>query len=128
MSPGPARDTAAGSAYNDLRNLARRQGRDPAEFFTLYALEGFLARLAGSEHAQDFVLKGGVLMAAFAARRPTRDIDLAAIGIGNDIPDVEQHVRPSSAMTSTTASTSTESQWPVSPSETRRTTPVSGSR
>ena len=46
-----------------------------------------------SEYAADFVLKGGVLMAAFAHRRPTRDIDLAALGISNDIADVENRVR-----------------------------------
>ncbi|MGB4777533.1 MAG: nucleotidyl transferase AbiEii/AbiGii toxin family protein [Microbacterium sp.] len=91
--PTPPRDTPAGRAYNDLRNLARRQHRDPAEYITLYALEGFLARLAASEFATDFVLKGGVLMAAFAERRPTRDIDLAADGFPNDIPEVEQRVR-----------------------------------
>lgn len=39
------------------------------------------------------MLKGGLLMAAFVARRPTRDIDLAASGFANDIPDVEQRVR-----------------------------------
>ncbi len=91
--PTPTRDTPAGQAYNDLRNLARREGCDPAEYITLYALEGFLARLAVSEHAGEFVLKGGVLMAAFAARRPTRDIDFAATGFVNDIADVEQRVR-----------------------------------
>lgn len=91
--PTPTRETPAGRAYNDLRNLARRQKRDPAEYITLYALEGFLIRLAASEFAADFVLKGGVLMAAFAARRPTRDIDLAAHGFANDIPEVEQRVR-----------------------------------
>lgn len=91
--PTPSRETPAGRAYNDLRNLARRQGRDPAEYITLYALEGFLSRLAASESAADFVLKGGVLMAAFAERRPTRDIDFAARGFANDIPEVEQRVR-----------------------------------
>ncbi len=91
--PTPTRDTPAGQAYNDLRNLARRDGRDPAEYITLYALEGFLARLSVSEHAGELVLKGGVLMAAFAARRPTRDIDFAATGLKNDIADVEQRVR-----------------------------------
>jgi hypothetical protein len=91
--PTPTRDTPAGRAYNDLRNLARRDGRDPAEYITLYALEGFLARLAISEHAGELVLKGGVLMAAFAARRPTRDIDFAATGFANNITDVVQRVR-----------------------------------
>nr|WP_246254001.1 nucleotidyl transferase AbiEii/AbiGii toxin family protein [Isoptericola chiayiensis] len=59
----------------------------------LYALEGFLTRLAASGLRQDFVLKGGVLLAAFAARRPTRDIDLAASGFPDDIDDVEHRVR-----------------------------------
>lgn len=89
----PTRGTSAGRAYNDLRNLARRDGRDVAEYLTLYALEGFLARLAASKHAAGFVLKGGVLMAAFAARRPTRDVDLAASGFPNDIDDVAERVR-----------------------------------
>lgn len=93
MTPAPTRDSAAGRAYNDLRNLARQEGRDPAELFTLYALEGFLTRLATSVHADDFILKGGVLMAAFAARRPTRDIDLAAIGISNDLSETERRIR-----------------------------------
>jgi hypothetical protein len=92
-SPTPSRDTPAGRAYNDLRNLARRQNRDPAEYITLYALEGFLARLIASDSAADFILKGGVLMAAFTERRPTRDIDFAARGFANDIPKVEQRVR-----------------------------------
>lgn len=128
MSPAPTRDTLAGRAYNDLRNLARMEGRDPAEFLTLYALEGFLTRLAASEHAADFVLKGGVLMAAFASRRPTRDIDLAAIGISNDIPDVEDRVR--SIVTGQRDDGLTFDPGSVkgeAPAMTR-TTPVSGSR
>lgn len=93
MTPAPTRQTLAGQVYHDVRNLARRQDRDSAEYFTLYALEGFLARLAISEHSMDFVLKGGVLMAAFAARRPTRDIDLAASNFPNNIDSVVQRVR-----------------------------------
>lgn len=91
--PAPTRGTSAGRAYLDLRNLAKRDGRDSLEYFTLYALEGFLTRLAASQYAADFALKGGVLMAAFAARRPTRDIELAASGFPNDIPDVELRIR-----------------------------------
>ncbi|QTX03690.1 nucleotidyl transferase AbiEii/AbiGii toxin family protein [Agromyces archimandritae] len=91
--PVPARDDSAGRAFNDLRNLAKQRGREPMEYFTVYALEGFLARLTSSPFAPDFVLKGGVLMAAFASRRPTRDIDLAARGLSNDIADVEARVR-----------------------------------
>ncbi|ACZ31889.1 Domain of unknown function DUF1814 [Xylanimonas cellulosilytica DSM 15894] len=93
MSPNPTRDTPAGRAYNDLRNLAKSHRRDPAEYLALYALECFLARLAASDLSGDFVLKGGVLLAAFAARHPTRDIDLAAMGFPNDIAEVERRVR-----------------------------------
>ncbi|NED98367.1 nucleotidyl transferase AbiEii/AbiGii toxin family protein [Phytoactinopolyspora alkaliphila] len=96
--PGPTRETAAGRAYLDLRRLANRHRRQSAEYFTLYALEGFLGRLARSQHAADFVLKGGVLMAAFAARRPTRDIDLAAAGFRNDVHDVTQRVKAIAAL------------------------------
>jgi predicted nucleotidyltransferase component of viral defense system len=94
----PARDTAAGRAYNDLKNLARRQDRDVAEYFALYALEGFIARLAQSEFADQFVLKGGVLMAAFSARRPTRDIDLSATGFPDDIAEAEQRIKAIAAI------------------------------
>ncbi|QXT64050.1 nucleotidyl transferase AbiEii/AbiGii toxin family protein [Tessaracoccus palaemonis] len=91
--PAPPRDSPAGRAFNDLRNLAKRQRRDPFEYYTLYALEGFLARMTASTQADHFVLKGGVLMAAFAARRPTRDIDVAASGISGDVSDVMARVR-----------------------------------
>ncbi|WP_069599453.1 nucleotidyl transferase AbiEii/AbiGii toxin family protein [Brevibacterium aurantiacum] len=97
--PVPPRDSPARRAYNDLRNLAQRHQRDPAEYITLYALEGLLARIAASEFSPDFVLKGGVLMAAFASRRPTRDVDLAASGFPNDVPEVEQRIREIAAIT-----------------------------
>ncbi|MDR1392720.1 MAG: nucleotidyl transferase AbiEii/AbiGii toxin family protein, partial [Bifidobacteriaceae bacterium] len=39
-----------------------------AEYFALYALEGFIARLAQSAFADQLVLKGGVLMAAYLGK------------------------------------------------------------
>lgn len=74
----PTRHSVEGRAYLDLQNQARRDRRPTDELLALYALEGFLARLATSPHAHRLVLKGGVLLAAFDARRPTRDIDLQA--------------------------------------------------
>lgn len=71
------RDSAAGRAYLDVQNLARRSGRPTGELLHLYALEGFLDRLARSEVADRLVLKGGMLLSIWNARRPTRDIDLA---------------------------------------------------
>jgi len=70
----PTRATVAGRAYLDLQNLARRQGRPTDELHQIYALEGFLARLVVSPYADRFVLKGGVLLAAYDTRRPTRDL------------------------------------------------------
>jgi Nucleotidyl transferase AbiEii toxin, Type IV TA system len=83
----------AGRAYLDVQNLARRTRRPTAELLHVYALEGFLARLVVSEYADRFVLKGGVLMAAFDARRPTRDIDLAGRELPGAVEDVRDVVR-----------------------------------
>lgn len=98
MSPAPPRDTPSGRTYNNLRNLARRQGRDVAEYLSLFVLEGFLARLSASQYADQLILKGGVLMAAFSARRPTRDIDLSASGFPNDVVEAEGRVRSIAAI------------------------------
>jgi hypothetical protein len=81
----PTRQDSSGRAFLDLQNLAKRQGRDTGELLTIYALEGFLARLAASPRTGDFVLKGGVLLAAYDARRPTRDVDLLATALSNDL-------------------------------------------
>jgi hypothetical protein len=51
---------------------------------TLYVLERWLARLTASPHDGTFVLKGGVLLAALDARRPTADADLLALHLSND--------------------------------------------
>lgn len=40
-----------------------------------YKLERTLARMAAGPHSDKFVLKGGLLLAAHAAERPTKDID-----------------------------------------------------
>lgn len=93
MTDQPNRASVAGRVYLDLRKLARERKRPTAELLQLYALEGFLARLPLSKLANQFVLKGGVLLAAFEARRPTRDIDLAAIEISNDTETVRSALR-----------------------------------
>ncbi|GLW97622.1 nucleotidyl transferase AbiEii/AbiGii toxin family protein [Microtetraspora sp. NBRC 16547] len=92
MSPNPPRDTPEGLAYNALRNLARREGRNTDDLITLYALEGFLRRLSSSQMAGQFILKGGLLLAAFGARRVTRDIDLMGRGFANDEQSVLSRV------------------------------------
>lgn len=84
MSPNPTRDTTAGQVFNDLRNLARRQGRSTDELLIFYVLERFLFRVSRSPYADRLVLKGGLLLAAFDARRSTRDADLLASHLAQD--------------------------------------------
>ena len=76
-------DTLAGRRYLDLQREAKRTARPTDELIQLYALECFLDRLVHSKFADTFILKGGVLLAALDARRPTRDIDFAARAIEN---------------------------------------------
>ena len=97
-SERPTRQTVAGRAYLDLQNLARRQSRPTDELQQLYALEGFLARVAASAYAERFVLKGGVLLAAYGARRPTRDVDMQGREMSNRIEDILEVVRDITAV------------------------------
>lgn len=80
----PTRSTAAGRAYLDLQRRARAEGRPTQELLTLYVVERWLARLAHSPYAEQFVLKGGILLAVFDARRPTADVDALARNFAND--------------------------------------------
>lgn len=84
----PTRETAAGRAYLALQRQARRDRRPTDELLQLYALEGFLDRLVRSAHADRFVLKGGLLLGAFGERRPTRDVDLQAEELRNDVEGI----------------------------------------
>lgn len=88
----PSRATPAGRAYLDLRSKARTDRRPVDELLQLYVLESFLTRLAESPFAEQFVLKGGVLLAAFGERRPTRDIDLQAQALDNDVDNVRHAI------------------------------------
>lgn len=70
---------------NQLNQLAREQRRPAAEIYTLYALERVLDRLGHTRYRDDFVLKGGVLLAAYRLRRPTSDIDMQAVDFTLDV-------------------------------------------
>ena len=89
----PDRTSVAGVRYLDLQRMARQSGRPTDELIQLYALECFLERLTLSAFAKNFVLKGGVLLAALDARRPTRDIDLAASALRNTEAEILAVVR-----------------------------------
>ena len=80
--PTPAPE--AGRACLDLQNRARAERRGTQELLTLYVVERWLAGLSASAHADKFVIKGGMLLAAYDARRPTADLDALARSITND--------------------------------------------
>ena len=93
-----SKDTTAGRRYLDLQRKAKQTGRPTDELLQLYALECFLDRLAHSVFADHFVLKGGVLLAALDARRPTRDIDLSARALDNNLVTILDFVRQTAAI------------------------------
>jgi hypothetical protein len=81
-----SRGSARGAEVVDLiqrraRSEAARTGTRAAtsEYLVRHALESFLDRLCLTEHGGDFVLKGGILLAAYGIRRPTKDVDAEAI-------------------------------------------------
>jgi hypothetical protein len=68
-------------------------------------------RLSTSPAARDLVLKGGVLLAAYDVRRPTRDVDLSAKQTANDPESVRRLITRAGAIlpTSTCSPKSTQS-------------------
>lgn len=72
-----------------LLTLAHESKRPALELYTLYVLERALHRLSLTTFADHFVLKGGVLLAAYNLRRPTSDIDMQAVAFPLD----EGHMR-----------------------------------
>lgn len=92
--PNPTRDTTAGRIYNDLRNLARRTtGRPSDQLMLEYVLERFLFRLSNHpEGGRHFVLKGGLLLAQFGARRMTRDIDILGRSFSGDEAEITRRI------------------------------------
>jgi len=78
-------DANAKRIFRELRTLARADyGANTGSLLVVYAVEGFLRRLAASEYAANMTLKGGMLMAAMDGRRMTKDADLSAAGISNN--------------------------------------------
>lgn len=79
--------TTGEEAYRSLQAQARsvgaKEGKAPPteEYLTRHLLESFLHRLTQTEHVDNFVLKGGILLAIYGVRRPTKDVDSEAISI-----------------------------------------------
>jgi len=65
------------SIHARLANEARKSGKPFNDFLQHYGMERFLYRLSRTEHASNFVLKGGLIFTVWniEQRRSTRDID-----------------------------------------------------
>ena len=86
MTRKAPKNTAA-SVRQRLLNLSRQSGEDFQLLLTRYGVERLLDRLARSEHASQFVLKGAMLFTLWTGElhRPTRDLDL--LGFGDSSPE-----------------------------------------
>lgn len=81
MTKSSAKNISA-SVKQRLLNIARERKEEFQHLLTRYGNERLLARLAASEHARDFVVKGATLFTLWAGEphRATRDLDLLGFG------------------------------------------------
>ena len=80
----PTHATPGGHAYLELQRRARVERVGTQELLVWYVHERFLYRLSRSTYRDRLILKGGMLLVAFEARRATQDIDLLGRRIPND--------------------------------------------
>jgi predicted nucleotidyltransferase component of viral defense system len=80
----------ATSVRQKLLTLARKEGEDYNQILVRYVGLRFLARLASSQYASQFLLKGATLFLVWggSVHRPTRDIDLLGF-----LPPDEENLR-----------------------------------
>ena len=77
----------AASVLAKLKNKAKASGISYQQCLQLFFQEEFLRRLAGSEYAQNFVLKGGLFIYTLTnfESRATVDVDFLMRGLSNDL-------------------------------------------
>ena len=82
------------SLKGKVKALANRTGLKPQELLQMYLFEHLLLRLEKSDYAQNFVLKGGLLISSMigVAQRTTMDMDTTVIGMSMERDAVEKAV------------------------------------
>ena len=75
-----------------IRNLSKEVGIEAHVLFRKYMMERFLERVSSSKYNGSFILKGGMLVAAFVGveARATMDIDTTIKGIPVTMVDMER--------------------------------------
>jgi len=78
-----------------LSNVSKKEQRSFDSLLLLYMLERLLYRLSLSQYVEKFVLKGGLLMFILTdfKGRPTKDMDLLAQQVSNDMNDIKEVFR-----------------------------------
>lgn len=84
----PTHATPGGHAYLELQRRARADGLGTQELLVWYVHERFLYRLSRSSYRDQLILKSGMLLVAFEARRATQDVDLLGRQIANDVSTI----------------------------------------
>lgn len=60
-----------------IKNVAKKNNADPRTLMRIYMMERFLERVSKSKYAEDFIIKGGILVTSMigVALRTTMDVD-----------------------------------------------------
>ncbi|MBU1659864.1 MAG: nucleotidyl transferase AbiEii/AbiGii toxin family protein, partial [Chloroflexi bacterium] len=87
-------NSLAASVKARLQNRAKESNRPFNDLLQLYGIERFLYRLSRSSYANQFVLKGALMLLTLdiPSFRPTRDIDLLG-HTSNDVVHIAQIFR-----------------------------------
>lgn len=83
--------TTARQLKDLIRNLSKKKSADAQMLMRNYMMERFLERISLSEYRDQFILKGGMLVAALVGldARSTMDLDATIKGINVSLTDVE---------------------------------------
>lgn len=83
----------ASSVQARLKNHSRQSGVDMPTLYRRYVQERLIYRLSVSAHAEEFALKGGLLLAAYNGgdlERPTEDIDFNGIDCNGNVERLKE--------------------------------------
>ena len=83
--------TTARQLKDLIRNMSKKKSADAQILMRNYMMERFLERISLSEYKNQFILKGGMLVAAMVGldARATMDLDATIKGTNVSVEDVE---------------------------------------
>ncbi len=87
--------TTARQLKDLIRNLSKKKSADAQILMRNYMMERFLERISLSEYKNQFILKGGMLVAAMVGldARATMDLDATIKGTNVSVEDVGDYIQ-----------------------------------